>query len=610
MREIAFSSSVLILAVLCVRALAGGRVPMRLRYALWLPVLVRLLLPFSLPGSPLSVLNAVEPPAAEARISLPGADWTPEDLPAGQGTAEPGGAAPAAGEAGPSASTGRAVPLWTALGWVWLAGSCLTGAGLLWANLRLFRRLRGAQLVPGRQDCPVPVLMAEGLPSPCLAGVFRPRVYLTQKSTESETTLRHVLTHELCHLRHGDCWWALLRLLCLALWWWNPLVWLAAALSRRDGELACDEAAVAELGEGERIPYGETLLALVGRRTGPGTLLGATTAMAAGKGAMRERIARLAGRKKVWLPLCAAAVLLVGLAAVCTFTGPGAEPPLPAAQEPRSGPTPPPAPTPQVLQITQRSISFLVLGQVEEGMDPDMLMAVCFRYDEEGAQFNAISIPRDTRVDVPWDIQRINTVYGAAGGGEAGAEALRQTVSELLGTELEYTVSLDQAAVGELVDAMGGVEFDVTVQMDYDDPEQDLHIHLEQGPQILGGAEAMALLRFRKNNDGTGYTYGDAGRTETQREFLRAAAEQAMRIKDFDRLQELAKIMKAHVQTDLGFGVMELAMIEGLSKGIAYNLFPMPGDYGAFGWSETYANYQSYVEADREALDELVKTYF
>ena len=188
MREIAFSSSVLILAVLCVRALAGGRVPMRLRYALWLPVLVRLLLPFSLPGSPLSVLNAVEPPAAEARISLPGADWTPEDLPAGQGTAEPGGAAPAAGEAGPSESTGRAVPLWTALGWVWLAGSCLTGAGLLWANLRLFRRLRGAEPVLGRQDCPVPVLLARGLPSPCLAGVFRPRVYLTPKSTESETT--------------------------------------------------------------------------------------------------------------------------------------------------------------------------------------------------------------------------------------------------------------------------------------------------------------------------------------------------------------------------------------------------------------------------------------
>lgn len=607
MREIAFSSSVLILAVLCVRALAGGRVPMRLRYALWLPVLVRLLLPFSLPGSPLSVLNAVEAPAAELQITLPGGAWAPEDLPVGQGTGAPGGAVQAAGEAGTTASTEHAVPLWTALGWVWLAGSCLTGAGLLWANLRLLRRLRGAEPAPGHPDCPVPVLLAQGLPSPCLAGVFRPRIYLTQKSTESDIALRHVLTHELCHLRHGDCWWALLRLLCLALWWWNPLVWLAAVLSRRDGELACDEAVVAALGEGERIPYGETLLALVGRRAGPGTLLGATTAMAAGKGAMRERIARLAGRKKVWLPLCAAAVLLVGLAAVCTFTGPGAEAPRPAGDLRQAGPA---TPAPQVEYITERSLSFLVLGQVEAGMDPDMLMAVCFRYDEEGAQFNAISIPRDTRADVPWDIQRINTVYSAAGGGEDGAEALRRAVSGLLGAELEYTVVLDQAAVAELVDALGGVEFDVTVQMDYDDPAQDLHIHLEQGPQILGGAEAMALLRFRKNNDGTGYTYGDAGRTETQREFLRAAAEQAMRIKDFDKLQELAKIMKAHMQTDLGVSVLELTMIKGLSKGIAFNLFPMPGDYGASGWSETYSNYQSYVDVDREALDELVATYF
>ena len=281
MCETALSSSVLILAVLCVRALAGGRVPMRLRYALWLPVLVRLLLPVSLPGSPLSVLNAVEPPAAEVQLTLPGAGWRPENLPAGQGTAEPGGAVTPAGD-GPTAPAPRDVPLGTALGWAWLAGSCLTGAWVLRANLRLRRRLREAVPVREHPDCPVPVLLAGGLSSPCLAGVFRPRVYITQKSTESETTLRHVLTHELCHLRHGDCWWALLRVLCLTLWWWNPLVWLAAALSRRDGELACDEAAVAELGEGERIPYGETLLALVARRAGPGTLLGATTALAAG----------------------------------------------------------------------------------------------------------------------------------------------------------------------------------------------------------------------------------------------------------------------------------------------------------------------------------------
>lgn len=606
MREIAFSSSVLILAVLCVRALAGGRVPMRLRYALWLPVLVRLLLPFSLPGSPLSVLNAVEPPAAEVRISLPGAGWTPEDLPAGQGTAEPGGAAPAAGEAGPAASTVRAVPLWTALGWVWLAGSCLTGAGLLWANLRLLRRLRGAEPVQ-HQDCPVPVLLAEGLPSPCLAGVFRPRIYLTQKSTESETTLRHVLTHELCHLRHGDCWWALLRLLCMALWWWNPLVWLAAALSRRDGELACDEAAVAALGEGERIPYGETLLALVGRRNGPGTLLGATTAMAAGKGAMRERIARLAGRKKAWLPLCAAAVLLVGLAAVCTFTGPGAEVSLPAEPDPPAGPA---TPAPQVEEITERTISFLLVGLTTPEASPDTLIAVRFHYDEEGAQLNAISIPRDTKVDVPWDIQRINTVYSSAGGGEAGAEALRRAASELLGTDLTHTFVVDQQAVAELVDAMEGVEFDVPVDMNYDDPAQDLHIRLEKGPQVLDGNAAMALLRFRKNNDNSGYENGDAGRMEVQRTFLRAVAEQCLEARSYDLVVTLVNLFKEHVQTDMSASFLELMCHYAIGKGVEFNLFPMPGDYGASGWSETYSNYQSYVEADREALDELVKTYF
>lgn len=88
---------------------------------------------------------------------------------------------------------------------------------------------------------------------------------------ETPERLRHVLAHETAHARHLDPLWSLLRSVCLAVYWFDPLVWIAAAVSKADGELACDEAAIQALGEGERIPYGKTLLSLIPVRTGPGS---------------------------------------------------------------------------------------------------------------------------------------------------------------------------------------------------------------------------------------------------------------------------------------------------------------------------------------------------
>ena len=87
--------------------------------------------------------------------------------------------------------------------------------------------------------------MEEGLPSPCLVGILSlPAIYLTPEAIQDEDTLRHVLAHELTHFAHKDHIWSALRCVCLVLHWYNPLVWLACVLSRRDGELACDEGAV------------------------------------------------------------------------------------------------------------------------------------------------------------------------------------------------------------------------------------------------------------------------------------------------------------------------------------------------------------------------------
>jgi beta-lactamase regulating signal transducer with metallopeptidase domain len=106
-----------------------------------------------------------------------------------------------------------------------------------------------------------------------------------------------VLAHELCHYRHRDHIWALLRGLCLVLYWWNPLVWLAAVFSRIDGELACDEGAVSRLGDTERAAYGHTLLDLAVLKQGPESLLRTATSIGAGKREMKSRIYALTKKR-------------------------------------------------------------------------------------------------------------------------------------------------------------------------------------------------------------------------------------------------------------------------------------------------------------------------
>jgi hypothetical protein len=157
--------------------------------------------------------------------------------------------------------------------------------------------------------------------SPCLFGLLRPTIYLTPVCVGDEKMQHHVLTHELAHLRSGDHIWAWVRCICLCVYWFNPLVWVAASLSRRDCELACDEAVLKQLGETERLAYGKTLLDMVSSVPAPGQLLETATAMHETKKQLKERMKCIVKKQKVFLT--AAIILLMVLAVItgCTFSG-------------------------------------------------------------------------------------------------------------------------------------------------------------------------------------------------------------------------------------------------------------------------------------------------
>ncbi|MBU9726745.1 DUF4825 domain-containing protein [Lachnospiraceae bacterium ASD4241] len=161
--------------------------------------------------------------------------------------------------------------------------------------------------------------MADHLPSPCLYGIAKPAVYLTPDSLADERRTAFVLAHELTHYRHRDYLWALIRIFCLCIHWFNPLVWLAAVLSRRDSELACDEGTVRKLGNENRVEYGRMIIEMSTAPTKPSQLFCCATTMTGGKEEMTERIRRIARQPKTLLATLAAVVIVTVAAVALTF---------------------------------------------------------------------------------------------------------------------------------------------------------------------------------------------------------------------------------------------------------------------------------------------------
>lgn len=259
MKEILLTSSALILALLALRQLFRRTVSRRMQYALWLLVLVRLLVPVNVGTLAHNVLSAAEPVQAvvEERLDTPvlyvqdGTERRPAQLangnaPQGDPLSPPSDAAQSApaDEYSIVTPTYRTVTLSEALTYVWYAGMAGVGAWFLFTNLRFARALRKARTPYRVEGCRYPVYLVSALPSPCLFGVLRPAVYLNEKALQSPDALRFVLAHEQTHARHLDPLWSLLRGVCLTVYWFDPLVWLAAVLSREDGELEIGRAHV------------------------------------------------------------------------------------------------------------------------------------------------------------------------------------------------------------------------------------------------------------------------------------------------------------------------------------------------------------------------------
>ena len=179
------------------------------------------------------------------------------------------------------------------------------------------------------------------------------------------------------------------------------------------------------------------------------------------------------------------------------------------------------------------------------GSDTNILLAV----DTQAGYIHGVSIPRDTKAVINGKNRKINAAYSIG-----GMDLLAQTISEQLGIPVDYTVLVDLQGFVALVNAIDGVDFYVPLDMDYDDPIQNLSIHFSKGMQHLNGQQALEVVRFRHNNDGTGYGSEDIGRMQTQQNFLKAVAQQTLRVDNLDKINEFVRIFNTYVETDLTLG--------------------------------------------------------
>lgn len=558
MIERILTSSLLILVIILLRRLLRGRISPQLQYALWLLVALRLLVPGSFFPSPVGIAGiadegrtaiADQSPSGRPRSEeAPNAAGTILGLPAEGVTAQPTPPDLAITHTPAVIPGGGSVRQVNWLDIIWKGGMALTAAALLVSNLRFYCQLRRKRQPVDPSQLPIPcrgpVYLVAGLASPCLFGLIRPGIYLNEAAMAPER-LRHVLVHEEIHRRHGDHLWALLRGACLAIHWYNPLVWWAAILCRRDCELSCDQSAIRRLGESERLLYGTTLVDMIAQRPSPAVLLSAATTMTVGKRTMKERLELIV--KKPRTLVAALVLLLLVLTAVVAVTFGGREKrespqnnKLPAVTTLGSETEQPVDPALPTLEGRREGVyTFLLMGaDPVTGLADTITLAT---YDMPGGTIKCMSIPRDTAIDTAPRPAKLGDYYFTDG----GPDGLRDRVAELTGILPDYTVVLHAQAIEKLVDALGGVEMEVPLDISYEAPAQKLKLHLREGVQTLSGEEAMALLRFRWSSGGI--HFDDYTRIEVHHDFLNALVRKCLDIDNPDTLLTAVQTADAYL---------------------------------------------------------------
>ena len=218
----------------------------------------------------------------------------------------------------------------------------------------------------------------------------------------------------------------------------------------------------------------------------------------------------------------------------------------------------------------------VLLCGTDNNVQTDAIMVASL--DTKAQKVTVLNIPRDTMVNVERTNKKINGAYGAG-----GIENLYNEISTVIGFKPDNYVIVNLKGLTSLIDTIGGVTFNVPIDMYYDDPEQNLSIHISGGLQPLNGNQATNVFRFRQNNDGTGYPRGDLQRIETQQALIKELAKKILRLENVGKAREFAAIFNKNVKSDLSFDKMLWYFNQLLLVGSDnINFFTLPCELGFY----------------------------
>ncbi len=243
-------------------------------------------------------------------------------------------------------------------------------------------------------------------------------------------------------------------------------------------------------------------------------------------------------------------------------------------------------------------IRFLVVGTDRVAVNTDTILVASANL--ETGHISVMSVPRDTRVTVNGSTMKINAVYGyARAKGINDEELLIDTVTDVTGIDINYYAIINTEAFKDIVDTLGGVEYDVPRDYDYDDPYQDLHIHIKKGKQVLNGTDAEGLVRFRHD-----YARADLERVEVQQSFISELIKQKLNAKYITKIPKIYNKVSKNVVSNIKVDdIIDCAKALSKAESNPIETFTLPS-------SPKYINNTSYVIVDKEATAELVAEKF
>lgn len=240
--------------------------------------------------------------------------------------------------------------------------------------------------------------------------------------------------------------------------------------------------------------------------------------------------------------------------------------------------------------------NILVAGVDVDGYRTDLILFV--QVNNIDKKVSVLQIPRDTKVENRRNDKKINSAYFS------GIDTLNKELESVIGMRADFFATITFDAFREIVDALGGVTIDVPIDMNYHDPVQGLTIELEAGKQKLDGEHAMMFMRFRKNDDGTGYPMGDLDRNAAQKQFYSAVMKKALSPIGIVKAPWLYSTIMKHTTTDLNNAEVRELMADVFTIGKKnIGIYQLPGD-------SKYINNISYFVHDKNETNTLMEENF